>query len=135
LRYFFHFISQGNVFEDKKGEFFANLGEALDEAFALADEMAGDAPSHDRAVLIADERGKEIARLVIGNPGSIAECNAEYRGYRVQAEGAAGSWLVQVTPIRPDQPTLSKPDRHINARSGQEALAEACQWIDELLRD
>ena len=65
MRYFFHFISQESVYEDKKGEFFADLGEALDQAFAMADEMAGDAPSHDRAVLITDERGKEIARLAV----------------------------------------------------------------------
>jgi len=135
LRYFFHFISQESVYEDKKGEFFADLGEALDQAFAMADEMEGDAPSHNRAVLITNERGKEIARLVIGNPGGVPECNAEYREYKIKVEGGAGSWLVQVTPTRPDLPILSKRGRHINAPSGQEALAEARQWIDELLRD
>ncbi len=135
MRYFFHFISQDSVYEDKKGEFFADLGGALEQAFAMADEMAGDTPSNYRAVLITDERGKEIARLVIGNPGGVLECNAEYRGYKIRVEGVAGSWLVQVTPTRPDLPILGKRGPHINGPSGKEALAEARQWIDELLRD
>jgi hypothetical protein len=87
LRYFFHFINQESVYEDKKGDFFADLGEALDQAFAVADEMEGDAPSHNRAVLITNERGKEIARLVIGNPGGVPDATQNTASTKSRLKG------------------------------------------------
>lgn len=133
MRYFFHFISQDSFYEDKKGESFNDLGEVLDQAFAVADELEGDAPSHNRAVMVTDEKGKEIARLVIGNPNGVPECEVEYRGYKIKAEGTASAWLVQVTATRPDLPILGQHGARIPAASGKEALAVARRWIDSSL--
>lgn len=120
------------MYEDKKGEFFNDLGEVLDEAFAVAHELEGDAASPHRAVIVTDEKGKEIARLVIGNPSGVAECEAEYLGYKIKAERTANSWLLQVTATRPDLPIVGQHDSRIPAASGQEALAVARRWIDSL---
>ena len=141
LRYFFHFFSQGSVYEDDKGEFFDGVEHGLDQAFSMASELeAEESPSHDRAVLMTDEKGREIARFVIGELGGAPHCEADYRGYKMKIEPDSmkrepdsAFWLVDASPTRADLPILGNRQMRVEAISAGKALLEARRWIDNLL--
>lgn len=69
MRYFFHFVSNGSVYEDPKGEHFSSVEEAISNARIMATQLKTDAPNnHDQIILVTDQKGTELARVVIGKP-------------------------------------------------------------------
>ena len=107
----------------------------------MASELeAEESPSHDRAVLMADEKGREIARFVIGELGGVPRCEADYRGYKMKIEpdsmkleSDSAFWLVEVSPTRADLPILGNRQMRVQTISASKALLEARRWIDNLL--
>jgi len=71
LRYFFHFVSNGSMYEDPKGEHFSSIEEALDNARVMAAMLNLDG-LHNRTqmILVTDQAGAELARVDIGNQRS-----------------------------------------------------------------
>jgi hypothetical protein len=91
LRYFFHFASEGAVFEDPKGEQFTDLDGALDHALRLVAQLeTEEAVSLDRAVVVADEKGREVARLPVAQCLQSPPFEEKYRGYKITAKSANG---------------------------------------------
>jgi hypothetical protein len=71
LRYYFHFISQGTVYEDKTGEYFSSVEDAIAHAHVMAAELEADGTHyHDQFVFGTDAIGNEIARVTIGKAKS-----------------------------------------------------------------
>ena len=68
MRYFFHFVSNGSVYEDPKGEHFSSVEEAINNARVMA-VMLKNERSHNRTqmILVTDHKGAELARVDIGN--------------------------------------------------------------------
>jgi hypothetical protein len=64
LRYFFHFVSNGSVYEDPKGEHFSSVEEAINNARVMAVMLKTD-ESHNRTqtILVTDHKGTELARV------------------------------------------------------------------------
>jgi len=71
LRYFFHFVSNGSVYEDPKGEHFSSVEEAINNARVMAAMLKTDGP-HNRAqmIFVTDHKGMEVARVDIGKQSS-----------------------------------------------------------------
>lgn len=71
MRYFFHFVSNGSVYEDPKGEHFSSVEEAINNARVMAAMLKTDGP-HNRAqmILVTDHGGMEVARVDIGKQSS-----------------------------------------------------------------
>jgi hypothetical protein len=71
LRYFFHFVSNGSMYEDPKGEHFSSIEEALDNARVMAAMLNLDG-LHNRTqmILVTDQAGAELARVDIGDQRS-----------------------------------------------------------------
>jgi len=66
LRYFFHFVSNGSVYEDPKGEQFSSLEEAMNNARIIAGELKMDGSNRrTQVILVTDQKGAELARLAI----------------------------------------------------------------------
>jgi hypothetical protein len=134
LRYFFHFASQGAVFEDAKGESFADLDGALDHALRLVAQLeTEEAVSLDRAVLVADEKGNEMARLPVEKRLQSPPFEDKHWGYTISAKSVNGLWRVEVTPTQADLPILRRYRFLINAWTGEAAIKEARGKIDQLL--
>jgi hypothetical protein len=72
LRYFFHFVSNGSVYEDPKGEHFASVEEAINNARVMAAMLKTDG-SHNRTqiILVTDHKGTELARVDIDKQGLV----------------------------------------------------------------
>jgi Domain of unknown function (DUF6894) len=72
LRYFFHFVSNGSVYEDPKGEHFSSVEEAINNARVMATMLKTDG-SHNRTqmILITDHKGTELARVDIDKQGLV----------------------------------------------------------------
>ena len=68
MRYFFHFVSNGSVYEDPKGEHFSSVEEAINNAHVMATMLKTDG-SHNRTqmILITDHKGTELARVDVSN--------------------------------------------------------------------
>ena len=64
MRYFFHFVSNGSVYEDPKGEHFSSVEEAINNARVLAAMFKTDG-LHNRTqmILVTDRKGTELARV------------------------------------------------------------------------
>jgi hypothetical protein len=136
LRYFFHFASQGAVFEDLKGESFADLDGALDQALKMVAQLeTAEAVSLDRAVVVTDEKGHEVARLSIGKHLQSAPFEEKHRGYRISAKSVNGAWRVEAMPAQADEPILRTHRFLIDAPTGEAAIEEARCKIDQLLSD
>jgi hypothetical protein len=72
LRYFFHFVSNGSVYEDRKGEHFSSAEEAINNARLMAAMLKTDGPhNHTQIILVTDHKGTELARVDIGKQGSV----------------------------------------------------------------
>ena len=71
MRYFLHFVSNGSVYEDPKGEHFSSVEEAINNASVMAGMLKTDGP-HNRAqmILVTDHKGMEVARVDIGKQTS-----------------------------------------------------------------
>jgi hypothetical protein len=69
LRYYFHFVSCGNCYEDKMGDEFASHEEALAYARCIAKNLGLASSSADvqleQAVLVVNGKGQEIALVSI----------------------------------------------------------------------
>jgi hypothetical protein len=67
LRYFFHFVSNGSVYEDPKGEHFSSAEEAINNARVMAAMLKTDG-LHNRTqmILVTDHKGTELARVDVG---------------------------------------------------------------------
>jgi hypothetical protein len=136
LRYFFHFASQGAVFEDVRGESFTDLDGALDHAFKMVAQLeTEEAVSLDRAVVVTDEKGNEMARLSVGKRVQSVPFEDKYRGYTITAKSVSGLWRVEVTPTQADLPILRRHRFLIDAPTGEAAIEEAHCKIDQLLSD
>ena len=71
MRYFFHFVSNGSVYEDPKGEHFSSVEEAMDNARVMAAMLNTDGPHHRaQMILVTDHNGTELARVDIGKQSS-----------------------------------------------------------------
>jgi hypothetical protein len=67
LRYYFHFLSAGIVYDDKTGEYFSSVEDAIAHAHVIAAELVADGThGHDQFVFVTDVIGNEIARVAIG---------------------------------------------------------------------
>ena len=67
LRYFFHFVSNGSVYEDPKGEHFSSVEEAINNARVMATMLKTDgSPNRTQLILVTDHKGTELARVDIG---------------------------------------------------------------------
>ena len=69
MRYFFHFVSGGDCYEDSMGDQFESLEEVLAYAHRLARNLGAagsnlDGPL-DQAVLVVDAKGQEVALVRI----------------------------------------------------------------------
>ena len=71
MQYFFHFVSNGSVYEDPKGEHFSSIEEAINNARVMAALLKTDG-SHNRTqiILVTDHKGTELARVDIGDQRS-----------------------------------------------------------------
>ena len=66
MRYFFHFVSNGSVYEDPKGEQFSSFEEAMDNARIIAAQLKMDGSNRrTQSILVTDQKGTELARLAI----------------------------------------------------------------------
>ena len=67
MRYFFHFVGDGKIHEDERGEHFSSVGAAKARAHVIAAELRADDPAYQSlvAVRVDDERGNEVARVPI----------------------------------------------------------------------
>jgi hypothetical protein len=71
LRYFFHFVSNGSVFEDSKGEHFSSVEEAINNARVMAVMLKADGSrNRTQMILVTDHKGTELARVDVGNQRS-----------------------------------------------------------------
>jgi len=67
LRYFFHFVSNGSVYEDPKGEHFSSVEEAINNARVMATMLKTDgSPNRTQLILVTDHKGTELARVDAG---------------------------------------------------------------------
>ena len=67
MRYFFHFVSNGSVYEDPKGEHFSSVEEAINNARVMATMLKTDwSPNRTQLILVTDHKGTELARVDIG---------------------------------------------------------------------
>jgi len=124
------------VFEDLRGESFADLDGALDHALKMVAQLETEgAVSLDRAVVVIDEKGHEVARLSVGKRVQSAPFEEKYRGYRITAKSVSGLWRVEVTPTQVDLPILRRHRFLIDAPSGEAAIEEARWKIDQLISD
>ena len=69
-RYFFHVIGVDGAFRDEEGRSFPALQHAMAYAAAIAGELSGESENYQGfAVCVADEQGREVARVPIdGDP-------------------------------------------------------------------
>jgi len=87
LRYFFHFVSNGSVYEGPKGEQFSSLEEAMDNARIIAAQLKMDGSNRStQLILVTDQKGTELARLAID-----AERDCPNRANLSKLSGEAGS--------------------------------------------
>jgi hypothetical protein len=68
--YFFHVIGADGAFRDEEGRSFRALEDAMAYAAVIAGELSGDGENYQGfAVCVADEQGREVARVPIeGDP-------------------------------------------------------------------
>jgi hypothetical protein len=124
------------VFEDIRGESFADLDGALDQALKMVAQLeTEEAVSLDRAVVVTDEKGHEVVRLSIGKRVQRAPFEEKYRGYTISAKSVNGLWRVEATPTQADAPILRRHRFLIDAPAGEAAIEEARCKIDQLLSD
>ena len=71
MRYFFHAVQGGSVYEDSKGREFAKKENAMAHAAVIARELAEDGSFAGFAIQVIDERQNEIGRVSIGAGPSI----------------------------------------------------------------
>jgi hypothetical protein len=64
-RYFFH-IDNGRSYPDETGSIFSTAAQAIAHGIVVAQELAQDSSWHEFTVAVADQRGKELARIHIG---------------------------------------------------------------------
>ena len=78
MRYFFHLMSRGRVFEDTMGDHFSTIEEALAHAHVVADDL-GREGGHEReqAVIVANSEGQEIAVVPVRREGLASTENPE----------------------------------------------------------
>jgi hypothetical protein len=69
LRYYFHFFSGGERFEDRKGEELASSVDAVAHAQQLVRQLGLDFTSTEQTILITDAKGNEIAQVPL-KPGA-----------------------------------------------------------------
>jgi uncharacterized protein DUF6894 len=65
-RYYFHVDAGASMAIDRDGRELSSLQEALDQAMALADELEAQGGDARRTVVVEDESGEEIARVLVG---------------------------------------------------------------------
>jgi hypothetical protein len=63
-RYFFH-IANGKTFKDDLGEQFLGVAEAMAHATDIAKALGEDAGWRDCSVVVEDENGTEIGRVLV----------------------------------------------------------------------
>jgi hypothetical protein len=74
LRYFFHFLSKGVLYEDKSGDHFRSFEEAIANARVIASQLGNDDPDYaDQAILVTDAKGNEIGRVPIRPQAASSE--------------------------------------------------------------
>lgn len=66
-RYYFHVDSGASMVIDRDGRELSSIQEALDQAMALADELEAQGGDARRTVVVEDESGEEIARVLVGS--------------------------------------------------------------------
>lgn len=69
-RYYFHVDEGASMVIDRDGRELSSLQEALDQAMALADELEAQGGDGQRTVVIEDESGEEVARVLVGQSNS-----------------------------------------------------------------
>ena len=71
MRYFFHFVSNGSVYEDPKGEHFSSVEEAINNARVMATMLKTDgSPNRTQLIVVTDHKGTELARVDIDKQSS-----------------------------------------------------------------
>jgi hypothetical protein len=64
--YYFHVVSADGAFKDEEGRSFPASQDAIAYAVVIAGELSGDGENYRGfAVCVADEHGKEVARVPI----------------------------------------------------------------------
>ncbi|MGZ5875256.1 MAG: DUF6894 family protein [Bradyrhizobium sp.] len=64
-RFYFH-VENGSRYPDETGSVFSTPGDAMVHATVLSQELAPDISRRGLSIVVADERGREIARVRIG---------------------------------------------------------------------
>lgn len=81
MRYFFHVASGHTLYRDDVGEEFLDIRSAKAYALRIARELAGDGDWTSGSLLIIEENGKEIDRLMIaGGPEPRPAAASSRRG-------------------------------------------------------
>jgi uncharacterized protein DUF6894 len=68
VRYHFHFLSHGERYEDRLGEEFASVEEAIAHANRLATQLGLGAVDSEQSLIVADAKGNEIAVISVARP-------------------------------------------------------------------
>jgi hypothetical protein len=67
LKYFFHFLGKGSVYEDPTGRDFPSVKAAISHAKDVAAELGVDDVQYQgQCVLVTDSIGNEVARVAVG---------------------------------------------------------------------
>jgi hypothetical protein len=67
-RFFFHVRNGKTTLKDEGGEELADVAKAVEQAAVIARELADDDHQwRGHSVVVVDERGREIGRLLIGH--------------------------------------------------------------------
>ena len=67
LKYFFHFLGKGSVYEHATGRYFPSVKAAISHAKDVAAELGVDEVQYQgQCVLVTDSIGNEVARAAVG---------------------------------------------------------------------
>ena len=67
MKYFFHFLGTGSVYEDPTGRDFPSVETAISHAKHVAAELGVDEVKYQgQCVLVTDLIGNEVARVAVG---------------------------------------------------------------------
>ena len=65
MKYFFHCIGEGRLYQDQGGEEFDTVKDALSHAKLIATELADGGGFNGLSVLVTDENGMEVGQILI----------------------------------------------------------------------